>query len=311
MFRTDVMRRLFAVSASIDRRGEHAIADEMDRMARQLLLPIEMFPGAEYSGNAKDFIPPDEVPEGIDDDVTLYHVTSDHPGVTEGGLLSREQLQSIGGGGQGLGGRVPHLERPGMVATTYSSDRAAEIHDSMVTMARWLRGMIGSKAVIGPLMDAANEHLELNFMRFINGVRGLARDHGVNLKGIRLSESMTPEKDLGERMDAADLSPEDKYEMVQSMESLLYDLIADDYYGVDDRPPDPTPGFAAPFESIRDLDPDRIRTLRLRARRGADIDHIPQEEQLNFRSWDLLPEIEGKTPEEMALWQQTTYDPRY
>ena len=309
MIRTDIARRLFTISASIDRMGASDLADEMDRVARQMLLPMEMFPEAEYSDAALDFIPRDEVPEGVEDR-GLYHVTSDYPGVTERGLLSREQLQMIGGKGQGLGGKVTFLERPGMVATTYSKDRAISIHDNMMTMARWLRGKGGSSGVIGPIIDAAGDHLlDENYDRFIRGVRGIVRGYGVDLKGIKLLESMDPAKDLGERIDGIELEPRERYEMAQEIENLLYQMIEDEYYGVDDPPVNPTSGFAAPFEAVQHLDPDKIRMLRLRARKGADVDHIPQEGQLNFRSWDLLPEGGELTPEEMALWQQTTYDP--
>lgn len=307
------------MASEMDRRGLHDLADAMDRVAqRQMMLPLVIDPTASYTGRATEVIPPDEMPEGVEDDQGIYHVTTNYPSVLERGLMSRDQLQSVGIQGQGLGGSIPY-ESGGMVATTYSPTRASEIEADLQELAGWIKGEVPSSRMLQRLYDAAGEALMSwdeggSWDVFAAGMASTAASYGIPVKGLarRLKEGdESAIAELGERIDSAGLDPEDRYSMLQSMESSLYGHLEDEYFGADERPPDPTSGLAAPFEAVREMDPRNVRTIPLRVREGADVEHWPQEEQLNVHPWDLELDVPELLPHERRTIQETMRPPRW
>jgi len=309
---------MFRIAGVLDRLGVYDVADRMDRAAqKQMVLPLVMDPKARYTDRARDLIPHDQVPEWVDDDQGLYHVTTNYPSVLDRGLMSRQQLGNAGIQGQGLGGEIPY-ESPGMVATTYSPGRAQDIESQLQELAGWLRGSVPTKNLIQRIYDAGSDDFDDweeggSWEKFSRGLANIASQYGVKARSLRgrLAEGdETAVAELGDMIDAAGLDPQDRYTMIQDMEKWLYEVRDEEYEGVDDKPPDPTAGLAAPFESIKDMDPDAIRTIQLRARRGAPIEHWPQEEQVNLYPWDLQLDTPDLLPHEQRAIQETMMPPR-
>lgn len=309
---------MLRLAGVMDGRGVHDLADWMDRVAqRQLMLPLVVDPEAEYTDRALDVVPWDQVPYEIDDDQGLYHVTTNYPSVLERGLMSRQQLGNAGIHGQGLGGEIPY-ESPGMVATTYSPSRAQDIESQLQELAGWLRGTVPTKVLIQRIYDAGSDDFDDweeggSWEKFARGLANIASQYGVKARALRgrLAEGdEAAVAELGDLIDAAGLDPQDRYTMIQDMEKWLYEVRDEDYEGVDDKPPDPTAGLAAPFEAVKDLDPEAIRTIQLRARRDAPIEHWPQEEQVNLYPWDLQLDTPDLLPHEQRAIQETMMPPR-
>jgi len=134
-----MLNKLLKIANQLDDKKAYKLADKLERLAaRQYMLPLE-YGDPQYSENALDFIPKDEI-DPQNDEYGLYHVTTDLPSLLEGGLLSRNQLEKkFPGGRQGMGGRIPG-QSDSQVSTTYSYERARNIYDTLQTLASVLTG---------------------------------------------------------------------------------------------------------------------------------------------------------------------------
>lgn len=303
------------MAAAMDARGVHDLADRMDRMAqRQMMLPLEM-DGGEYTDIASDVIPRDEFGEREDvDDLGLYHVTPYYPSVLQHGLQSKLQLSNRGIHTRGLGGETtagPYsMEDPGMVATTYSRDRAEMLEADLQQLGGWLRGEVSTASMISPILDAADSEMSYDgpeLEDFYRDVLGVLDSNGVDVSDISIDEDSEwpTAEELGRRIDAAPIDMEARYEIVRDLGGQLGTHIQDYYRDTDNEPPLPISGLAAPYDAIKGIRPEDVRTIPLRVRRDAPIQHIPGEEQVNFFPWDLSLDAPELMPHERQIIQRT------
>ena len=293
---------------------------------RQYLLPLEMRPGVsdeDYSNETRDLIPADEIPpEMYGDDRGLYHVTTDLPAVLQHGLQSRRQLQRRKLNQQGLGGEIGG-ENQEMVATTYSENRADMIERDLRQNAGWIRGTVPSERALPAWLGRLEEALgdrgwddtedddpmgpQANWQDAIDNLIWIANENGIRVHDLRESlMDFRPgsAEELGRRLDDGNLPPRARFQMMKDLEGDIIKTTQDE-----DEPMSSS-GLAADYDVFSRIDPERIGTVPLQARRDAPRQHYPQEEQVNYYPSDLRilhPEL---LPHEGRALQETMLDPR-
>jgi hypothetical protein len=312
-----MLNKLLKIANQLDDKKEYQLADKLERLAaRQYMLPLE-YGDPRYSGNALNFIPEDEI-DTEDDDYGIYHVTTDLPSLLEGGLLSRNQLEKkFPSGRQGMGGRIPG-QSDSQVSTTYSYERARNIYDTLQTVASILTGKMSLADALKNEFFTAEEVLEENFdepylRQFINMMMDkieLQLPGHVNLKPIKtklFKDDMSAFEDLENIMVQHNINtPEIVYNLLIELETTIANIHSDIYKYSDEPQPLPIAGLAAPYEAIKDLTPENIALLELKARKDSPVAHYPQEEELNFYPWDLYIDHPELLPHERGLIQQIT-----
>lgn len=310
-----MLNKLLKIANQLDDKKAYKLADKLERLAaRQYMLPLE-YGDPQYSGDALNFIPEDEIdPQG--DEYGIYHVTTDLPSLLEGGLLSRNQLEKkFPGGRQGMGGRITG-QSDSQVSTTYSYERARNIYETLQTLASILTGKMSLADALKNQYFIAEEALQIddmainNFIKHMIGEIDAELPEGVDIRPIQkklLNDDMSAFEDLEAVMTRNNVNtPEIVYNLLRELETTIANIHSDIYEYSDEPQPLPIAGLAAPYEAIKNLTPEKVALLELKAREGAPSSHWPQEEELNFFPWDLYIDHPELLPHERGLIQQIT-----
>lgn len=195
----------------------------------------------------------------------LYHVTTNLSGVRAAkGLKSRAQLGIVGLGGG------PENESPHLVSTTHSYSRALEIYHAIKYVTQIIQGRIRASQVLKHLMDGSNEDAIVKALRMYIPRRYLVED-GWDQDAINkiLDSKLKTSKQV--------------YEFMQVLERAITAYELD---GIEASPLTVI-GFTASYEDMVKINPSEVAILQVVARKGAETEHKPDEEELRFNPEDL------------------------
>ena len=204
----------------------------------------------------------------------FYHVTTNLPAVASwGALKSREQL---GEGAMGLGGGFKN-EAQDKVSLTHNLGKANQIYDGLTYAAEVAHGMIPPSSIYRDVID---------WMGFPDDfltespVYRVLRKH-LTKKQIRELDW----DDMGKILDASPnlRTPEERYGFMIEVEDAIMNF---EQEGEQDYPTNRV-GFTAPFETFSKINPSNIGIVQLRLRKGAPVEHVPQEQELRVAPDDI------------------------
>jgi len=245
---------------------------------------------AAHSGRAADFVEPSYLPQGEAEDQGLYHVTTALDRVISQGLKSRRQLRAEGSPTTiGLGGGFGDVASD-KVSATYDAGHAALIEDRMKLAVRAARGELSPSDAIGELINQA-------------GLDDDTPEMIANALPVELPKKAYEDWDAFNKAVDDRYGVSSAYDAVQDLDDALPGLFSDDV----ESPV--RVGFTATRLQMAKIDPNQIGTVRVEGRRGATVDHQPQEAELRFHPNDirvaqdeisshLAGRYEGYTPEE-------------
>jgi hypothetical protein len=203
----------------------------------------------------------------------FYHVTTNLPAVLSwGALKSRNQLDDAAG----LGGGYKNVAAD-MVSITHNLGKAHQIYDGIVYAAEVAHGMVPPSRILVDVMDWMGFPDDL---LTDSPVYGLLRRY-LTKKQIRDLDWA----DMGKLLDAnSELqSPEDRYRFMIDVEDAIMNFESEG----EQEYPTSRIGFTAPFESFSKVTPANVGIIQLRLRKGARVEHVPEEQELRVEPDDI------------------------
>jgi hypothetical protein len=221
-----------------------------------------------------DWVPEAERPSNWEEQkLNVYHVTTNLAGVKQTfALKSRRQL---GNKSSGLGGGWKN-EASDMISTTYNYDKASSIYQALQYMCSIVRNEVPASKILETIMDQfgiygwdENEALHAALRNWVPG------------KYLKDQYADQLDAQLDKRIKTA----EQKYDFYIAIEDALGTQDDDNWSG-DYYPPNRI-GFTSSFQSMAALQHNQIAILQLAVRKGAESEHVPQEEEIRFSPEDL------------------------
>jgi hypothetical protein len=245
---------------------------------QQLLFDFDE-PGAfsgdpeEHPGLTEDLEP--FAPEWSEEWVTgFYHVTTNLPAVMRSGeLKSRSQLGPEAGLGLGGGGDISRAA-PDKISLTHNRYKAEEISDGLKLMGKIASGQSSAGEVFWHVCGDTPyfedyEHEE---------TFGVLAQYIPNIR--------TPEdgghEDIAKALDATGMGPEEQYTLLQELDDAIARDEPENSEDVTARV-----GYTAPWESIKDIDPDKVGIISLQVRKGASYEHVAEEMEMRLDPDDV------------------------
>jgi len=241
---------------------------QWQKMRRQREFPFAHEPG--YFRKGKPWIDPEYVEyeaEQYNDQLNLYHVTTDLPGVISAGkLLSRKEL---GYKNIGLGGGIKN-EAASMVSATYNYSKALQIYETLKHTIDIAHGKVKASDIFNSFWGQTPHDEALD--EVLNDFLPDGAIQEIDTTGN--SDAIIDQHIKG---------PKNIYNFFQKLEQkiLWEELQQDDTYNISQA------GATADFDSVMKINPANIAILQLVAKKDAQPEHIPIEQELRFLSQDL------------------------
>jgi hypothetical protein len=197
--------------------------------------------------------------------LNLYHVTTNLAGVRASqALRSRTQLGPV----PGLGGGYRDVAA-GAISTAYSYEKARDIYDALQYICELVRGKFTATHVLDDLLarfgdyDLDDPDLVAVLQRFV-------------------PRQVIPTSRFEDVLNARVRSPEQLYDFYVAVEDALHlgrsydtDFIT------------PRVGFTQPYAVMKSIRCEQIAILQLAVRRGAQGEHVAEEQEVRFRPEDV------------------------
>jgi hypothetical protein len=209
-----------------------------------------------------------------DDWVTgFYHVTTNLPTVMQwGALRSRRQLGPDAGLGLG-GGVIPERAAPDKISLTHNLNKAEAIYEGLKLVARIAGGQTSAGEVFWHVCGEI-PYLEEGESDEVLSVLSWHVPDDVIKKGDH--------NDVVKTLDAADLGPEEQYGLLQQLDDAIAHDEPEDPEHVTERT-----GYTAPWETVKDVDSEKIAIISLQVRKGAPYEYVPEEMEMRLDPEDV------------------------
>lgn len=251
-------------------------------------------PGVSYDAKPVDFIPDDDKYafmteedfgyDSVEDFFNnlqnegyldgFYHVTTNIDRVMQEGLRSRSDLRRSKEP-PGLGGGFAD-EASGKVSVTYSLDAAYAIYSQLKFVAGIINGTINQTRIFDYLSSLFDNQYDFGIFESIDDIIIAEVEHYYDLHGKKWPE------DLFSLFDEMKLSPRDLYDLYLKLEFAF-----ENSFGDSARPRN-TAGLTARFETMKNIDPNKIGIVEVMVKKTSEYEHVFLEQELRFNPKDVL-----------------------